>query len=163
MGRTERITMRAAINFRSLNSKPFARTLVLHLLEQPDQRRSAAGSSPAICWLLRARDSARDGQACSYPSLDAASRLLSSCATTSSHLQVHSQRHSPASRSPRQPAPSSHTRSAYMLLSRPRRRYNLGVTYGHWRAGRVDVGSVAIAIALLVCGTGSCRIKRRPP
>ena len=65
MRNRERVMESAPIKVRHQNSKPFGRERGLHLLEQPDERRWAADGSQASCWLLRARDSARDGLSCS--------------------------------------------------------------------------------------------------
>ena len=124
--------------------------------KQLDERRWAADGSQASCWLLRARDGARDGLSCSRSPLDAASRPLGSCATASSHMQVPPPRLSHGSRSPRQPAPPSLKPSSHMVLPRPRRRNIRDVAYDHWRAGCVDMASMAIVIAHPACRTGGC-------
>ena len=112
---------------------------------------------------MRVRGGARDGLSCSRSPLDVVSRPLGSRATTSSHLQVPPPRHSPASRSPRQPAPPSLKPSSYMALPRPRCRNIRDVAYDHWRAGYVDMASMAIMIARPRCQMGGCGIKRRAP
>ena len=48
---------------RSVNSKPFSRTLELHLLEQPDERQDGAAGLQARHRLQGARATARHGPA----------------------------------------------------------------------------------------------------
>ena len=78
---TQRVAANAAVSVSSLNSKPLASLFVPEMLELPVERLQRPPALPASCWLLRERDGALDGLACSCLCLDVLSLRWGSSAS----------------------------------------------------------------------------------
>ena len=64
--RTERVAASAMVSVPSSNSQPLASASILGLLELQVERLHGPGAPPACCWMLCARDGARNATTCSW-------------------------------------------------------------------------------------------------